>query len=198
MNGHRISGTPAQLGMFYKVINALSCRYKFALTATPYRNIKGTEKALFSLIGDIICEITNEQIADKIVKAEIHLIKTNFSIPNNALKYDGTINYSVLTTVLCEDEERNHLILDILKRNKNKCVLILSDRLSQLEYLRDKLGYGVKIDGSMTSKKKKKLREQYIQDVRNGKENLIMASFRISKRRARYTSIRHFDFSESS
>lgn len=187
MSGHRISGTPAQLGMFYKVINALSCRYKFALTATPYRNIKGTEKALFSLIGDIICEITNEQIADKIIKAEIHPIKTNFSIPNKALKYDGTINYSVLTTVLCENIERNNLILDILKHTNNKCVLILSDRLSQLEYLRGKLGYGVKIDGSMTSKKKKKLREQYIQDVRDGKENLIMASFRISERRIRYT-----------
>ena len=66
MNGHRICGTPAQLGMFYKVINALSCRYKFALTATPYRNIKGTEKALFALIGNIICEISNEQIAKSI------------------------------------------------------------------------------------------------------------------------------------
>lgn len=88
MNGHRIAGTPAQLGMFYKVINALSCRYKFALTATPYRNIKGTEKALFALIGDIVCEISNEQIADKIVKAEIHAIKTNFSIPKEAQKYD--------------------------------------------------------------------------------------------------------------
>lgn len=88
MNGHRIAGTPAQLGMFYKVINALSCRYKFALTATPYRNIKGTEKALFALIGDIVCEISNEQIADKIVKAEIHPIKTNFSIPKEAQKYD--------------------------------------------------------------------------------------------------------------
>ena len=88
MNGHRIAGTPAQLGMFYKVINALSCRYKFALTATPYRNIKGTEKALFALIGDIVCEISNEQIADKIVKAEIHAVKTNFSIPKEAKKYD--------------------------------------------------------------------------------------------------------------
>lgn len=88
MNGHRIAGTPAQLGMFYKVINALSCRYKFALTATPYRNIKGTEKALFALIGDIICEISNEQIADKITKAEIHPIKTEFTIPKQAQKYD--------------------------------------------------------------------------------------------------------------
>ena len=98
--GHRVAGTPAQLGMFYKVINNLSARYKFALTATPYRNIKGTEKALFSLIGNIICEISKEQIADKIIKAKIQPIKTEFNIPRSAQKYDGTIEYSKLTTIL--------------------------------------------------------------------------------------------------
>ena len=197
MNGHRICGTPAQLGMFYKVINALSCRYKFALTATPYRNIKGTEKALFALIGNIICEISNEQIADKIIKAEIKPIKTNFRIPSEAQKYDGTINYSILTTVLCENEERNNLILEILKKCKTRCTLILSDRLSQLDYLKEKIGYGVKIDGKMTSKKNKQLREQYIQNVREGKENLIMASFGLAKERIRHSKIRYFNFSKS-
>lgn len=87
-NGHRIAGTPAQLGMFYKVINALSCRYKFGLTATPYRNIKGTEKALFALIGDIICEVSKEDIADKIIKAKIQPVITEFTIPKIAQKYD--------------------------------------------------------------------------------------------------------------
>lgn len=74
--------------MFYKVINALSCRYKYALTATPYRNIKGTEKALFALIGDIICEVSKEDIADRITKATIVPIITDFTIPKNAQKYD--------------------------------------------------------------------------------------------------------------
>lgn len=178
MNGHRICGTPAQLGMFYKVINNLSARYKFAITATPTRTIKGTEKALFSLIGDIICEIPKEQIADRIVKANIIPIKSNFKIPRSAQKYDGTLEYSKLMTILCEDEERNKLILDILRKYENNYTLVLSDRLSQLEYLQEKMGYGVKIDGTMTSKKGKEQREKAIEDMRNGKEHLLFASYR--------------------
>lgn len=181
MNGHRIAGTPAQLGMFYKVINALSARYKFALTATPYRNIKGTEKALFALIGDIVCEVSKDIIADRIVRAKIQPVLTDFDIPVEAQKYDGTLDYPNLMTLLCEDKKRNDIILDILKKHKNDYTLVLSDRLSQLEYLQEKLGYGLKIDGKMTSKKAKVQREQYIQDVRDGKEHLLMASYRIGE-----------------
>ena len=167
--------------MFYKVINALSARYKFALTATPYRNVKGTEKALFSLIGDIICEISQDIIADRIIKASVQPVFTKFDIPESCQKYDGTISYTTLNTVLCEDEERNNIILDILRKHKDDYALVLSDRLSQLEYLQQKLGYGVKIDGSMTSKKAKQQREQAIQDVRDGKERLLCASYRIGE-----------------
>lgn len=181
MNGHRIAGTPAQLGMFYKVINALSARYKFSLTATPYRNIKGTEKALFALIGDIVCEVSKDVIADRIVRAKIQPVLTDFDIPVEAQKYDGTLDYPNLMTLLCEDKKRNDIILDILKKHKNDYVLVLSDRLSQLEYFKQQLGYGVKIDGKMTSKKGKVQREQYIQDVRDGKEHLLMASYRIGE-----------------
>lgn len=179
--GHRICGTPAQLGMFYKVINALSCRYKYALTATPFRNIKGTEKALFSLIGPIICEVPKEVVSERTIKAEIQPIYTDFKIPRDAKKTDGTIDYSKLTTFLSEDEDRNEIILDILKECKNNYTLVLGDRLTQLSYLQEKIGYGVKIDGTMTSKKKKAQREQYIQDMRDGKENLLFATYGLAK-----------------
>lgn len=179
--GHRICGTPAQLGMFYKVINALSCRYKYALTATPFRNIKGTEKALFSLIGPIICEVPKEVVSERTIKAEIQPIYTEFKIPRDAKKTDGTIDYSKLTTFLSEDEDRNEIILDILKECKNNYTLVLGDRLTQLSYLQEKIGYGVKIDGTMTSKKKKAQREQYIQDMRDGKENLLFATYGLAK-----------------
>lgn len=179
--GHRICGTPAQLGMFYKVINALSCRYKYALTATPYRNIKGTEKALFSLIGPIICEIPKEVVSERTIKAEIHPVYTEFKIPEEAQKTDGTIDYSKLTTCLSEDEKRNKIILDILKQCKNNYTLVLGDRLTQLSYLQEEIGYGVKIDGTMTTKKKKEQREQYIQDMRDGKENLLFATYGLAK-----------------
>lgn len=185
--GHRICGTPAQLGMFYKVINSLSCRYKYALTATPYRNIKGTEKALFSLIGPIICEVPKETVSEKTIKAIIQPIYTKFKIPEEAQKTDGTIDYSKLTTCLSEDEDRNKIILDILKVCRDNYTLVLGDRLTQLIYLQEQIGYGVKIDGTMTTKKKKAQREQYIQDMREGKENLLFATYGLAKERLRYT-----------
>ena len=185
--GHRICGTPAQLGMFYKVINSLSCRYKYALTATPYRNVKGTEKALFSLIGDIICEISKDVVASKTIKAKIQPVLTDFEIPEECMKWDGTINYTRLTTELSEDFERNQLIEKMLKKCKNNSTLVLGDRLNQLYMLQEMVGYGVVIDGKMTSKKAKAQREQYIQDMRDGKEKLLFATYRISKRRFRYS-----------
>lgn len=188
--GHRICGTPAQLGMFYKVINSLSCRYKYALTATPYRNIKGTEKALFSLIGPIICEIPKETVAEKTIKAIIQPIYTDFKITEECQKTDGTIDYSKLTTCLSEDKDRNKIILDILKVCRDNYTLVLGDRLTQLTYLQEQIGYGVKIDGTMTTKKKKAQREQYIQDMRDGKENLLFATYGLAKERIRYTKIR--------
>ena len=179
--GHRVCGTPAQLGMFYKVINSLSCRYKYGLTATPFRNIKGTEKALFGLIGNIICEIPKEAVQDKTIKAEIQPIRTNFEIPEDCMKWDGTIKYTNLTTSLSEDFERNQLIEKILKDCEGHSILVLGDRLNQLYGLQDLIHYGVVIDGSMTSKKAKAQREQYIQDMREGKETLLFATYGLAK-----------------
>jgi len=42
---HRVCGTPAKAGMFYKVINKLIARYKYGLTATPNRSIKRNRKS---------------------------------------------------------------------------------------------------------------------------------------------------------
>jgi len=178
---HRTCGTPAQLGMFYKVINSLSARYKYGITATPYRNIKGTEKALFSLVGPIIIDIPKEVVADRTIKAKIKRVDTGFTIENDCLKYDGTILYSTLNTKLAENKKRNDVILNILKQQKDHYTIVLGDRLSQLQYLKDKLGYGVMIDGKMTTKKGKELREKYIEDMRQGREKVIFSTFQLAK-----------------
>lgn len=178
MNGHRICGTPASSGMFYKVVNKLVARYKYFLTATPYRNIKGTEKAMFSLLGKTIIELDKNVIGDRVVPATVIKINTGFyEIPNEALNADGTIKYSQLTTVLSQDENRNNLILDLLKECKNNYTLVLADRTAQMYYLRDKIGYGNVIDG----KTKKDIREKAIQEVRDGKEKVLFATYGLAK-----------------
>ena len=65
------------------------------------------KKALFSLIGPIICEVPKEVVSERTIKAEIQPIYTDFKIPRDAKKTDGTIDYSKLTTFLSEDEDRN-------------------------------------------------------------------------------------------
>jgi len=191
---HRICGTPAKAGMFYKVINKLLARHKYGLTATPYRNAKGTEKAMFALIGKTIIELEKEVIGDRIIQAKIKKIKTEFKeIPEECQETDGTIKYAKLTTAMSEDIERNKLILDILKKCKENYTLVLTDRVKQMYYLQKELGYGKVIDG----KTKKEEREKAIQEVREGKEKVIFATYRTSKRRARHTKTGQANISES-
>ena len=82
---------------------------------------------------------------------------------------------------MAEDKERNELILDLLKENGNNYCLILSDRLVGLQYLRDKLGKGLLIDGSQTSKKAKKEREEAINKIRNKEEHYLFATLQLAR-----------------
>lgn len=176
--GHRICGTPAAAGMFYKVINKLIARYKYFLTATPYRNVKGTERAMFSLLGGIIIELDKEVIGDRIIPAKVIKVKTNFiEVPEECKETDGTIKYALLTTALSEDYERNSLIIDILKDCKSNYTLVLGDRVNQLYGLKNELGYGNVIDGNT----KKDIRENSIQEVRDGKEKVLFATYGLAK-----------------
>lgn len=164
--------------MFYKVINKLIARYKYGLTATPYRNIKGTEKAMYSLIGKTIIELEKEVIGEKIIPAKIIKVKTNFNeIPEKCQETDGTIKYVQLTTALAEDIKRNNLIIKQLHKCKGNYTLVLADRVNQIKYLRKQLGYGNVIDG----KTKKEEREKAIQEIREGKEKVLFATYGLAK-----------------
>lgn len=175
---HRVCGTPAKAGMFYKVINKLVARYKYGLTATPYRNAKGSEKAMFCLIGQVIDELDKSVIGDRVVPAIVVKVNTEFNeIPEECEEVDGTLKYSSLTTALAQDEKRNDLILGLLLKCKDNYCLVLADRVEQMYYLQKELGYGNVIDG----KTKKEVREQKIQDVRDGKEKVLFATYGLAK-----------------
>ena len=138
-------------------------------------------KAMFALCGKIEHIISKDEVKDKTIKAVVKPVRTNFSIPTSALRYDGVIEYSKLSTILSTDKERNDLILDILNKEKDKYCLVLSDRLEGLEYLHKNFGSGVFINGKMTSKKAKEERKQAIEDMRNKKEHTLFSTFALSK-----------------
>ena len=182
---HRVAGTPTQMSMFAKVLNSLSARHKFGLSATVHR-ADGMIQATFALLGDIVYTVPDEAIADKVMQVGIKPIGTGVKISRECLNTDGTLNYAKLITYLCENWDRMVVIHDAICREKGRSCLILSDRLDHLENIMKllpptMLPYAVMISGKMTSKKGKAEREQALEDMRTGKKKYLFATYSLAK-----------------
>ena len=182
---HRVAGTPTQMSMFAKVLNSLSARHKFGLSATVHR-ADGMIQATFAILGDVVYTVPDEAVADKVMQVGIKPIGTGVKIHPNCLNTDGTLNYTKLINYLCEDWNRNDLIRGSIVDENDKSCLILSDRLEHLETLMKMLPewlkpYAVMISGKMTSKKGKAEREQALEDMRTGVKKYLFATYSLAK-----------------
>lgn len=116
--------------VFSKSLMKISTKYMLGLSATPYRK-DGLTKVLNWFIGDIFYYVEREQ--QKCV--EVNVIKMNreeykdVTFPTNRI---GKASIPEGINILCEDSNRTNKILDltlsILKENKTRNILILSDR----------------------------------------------------------------------
>ena len=179
---HRVSGSPTAVTRYQKVLNGLSARHKYGLSATLHR-ADGMIKATFSLIGDLEYVVPLSAVSDKIMKVGIYPVGTGTQMSREALNTDGTLNYAKLITYLTENRERNQTIVDCIEQ---KSSLILSDRLAHLETLMNMLPAdmrkdAVMISGKMTSKKGKQEREQALEDMRSGKKKYLFATYSLAK-----------------
>ena len=182
---HRVCGSPTQLSMFSKVLNSLSARHKYGLSATVHR-ADGMIKATFALLGEVVYTVPDEAIADKVMQVGIKPIGTGVGISRECLNTDGTLNYTKLINYLCNNDERTNLIAECIFKDCRHQSLILSDRLEHLSNIIDALPlplqeYAVMISGKMTSKKGKAEREQAIEDMRTGKKKYLFATFSLAK-----------------
>ena len=182
---HRVCGSPTQLSMFSKVLNSLSVRHKYGLSATVHR-ADGMIKATFALLGDIVYTVPDEAVADKVMQVGIKAVGTGIPISRACLNTDGTLNYTKLINYLCENWDRNQLIHDAIFNERNHSCLILSDRLEHLENLMGLLPptmkpYAVMISGKMTTKKGKAEREQALEDMRTGKKKYLFATYSLAR-----------------
>ena len=182
---HRVAGTPTAMTQFSKVLNSLSARHKYGLSATVHRS-DGMIVATYALLGNVVYTVPDEAIADKVMRVGIKPIGTGVPISRACLNTDGTLNYTKLITYLCENEERTSLIADCIFKELKHSSLILSDRLEHLSNIIDALPlplqeYAVMISGKMTSKKGKAEREQALEDMRTGKKKYLFATYSLCK-----------------
>lgn len=182
---HRVSSSATSFTRYEKVLNHLSARHKYGLTATPQRS-DGLIRATFALIGNVAYEVPESAVADRVMGVKIRTVDTDTDITEDCLNVDGTINYVKLIEHLTTDAERNKLIARKIMEEKAHSCLILSDRLEQLKAIREMLPYEMQedsayIDGKMQSKKAKAEREQAIEDMRTGKKKYLFASYGLAK-----------------
>ena len=182
---HRVAGTPTAMTQFSKVLNSLSARHKYGLSATVHRS-DGMIMATYALLGNVVYTVPDEAIADKVMQVGIKPVGTGVGISRECLNTDGTLNYTKLITYLCENWDRLLVIHDAIVNERNHSCLILSDRLEHLENLMSLLPktmkpYAVMISGKMTSKKGKAEREQALEDMRTGKKKYLFATYSLAK-----------------
>lgn len=182
---HRVSGTPASMKMFYRVISSLAARYKYGLSATVHR-ADGLIKSTFAALGDVQYQVPDEAVAEKTMQVDVLRRDTGIKVSRGCLDTDGTMVYSKLIPYLTGSRSRNELIISDLEKNAVCSNLILSDRLEHLQVLMQMLSeeyrpFAVMIDGKMTSKKAKAARIQAIEDMRSGRKHFLFASFSLAK-----------------
>ena len=179
---HRVSGSPTAVTQYQMVLNSLSARHKYGLSATVHR-ADGMIQATYALVGKVAYQVPDEAVADKIMKVGIYPVGTGIEISREALNTDGTLNYTKLITYLTGNRMRNELIASCIERRPS---LILSDRLNHLEELmsllpEDMQKDAVMVSGKMTSKAGKAKREQAISDMRSGRKKYLFATYSLAK-----------------
>jgi superfamily II DNA or RNA helicase len=106
-------------------------RYCLALSATPYRS-DGLDEVLYAYFSKnkIIKTLNKEHTVFKL---------TTKIVPKYKLNYDGTTDWSSVIESMCNNEERNGLIIKIVQMFSNRNFLILSKRIEQIDYLSKQL-----------------------------------------------------------
>ena len=182
---HRVSGTPTAVTQFSKVLNALSARHKYGLSATVHR-ADGLIKATYAMLGEVVYTVPDEAVKARVMTVNVLPQGTGVGLDACFLNSDGTVNYAQMITYLTQYTERNKVIMADLLANRDHYNLILSERVSHLEYLYDQLPPLLKrqaavIDGKMTTKALKAKREQAIEDMRTGAKRYLFATYSLAK-----------------
>jgi superfamily II DNA or RNA helicase len=171
---HKVAGTPTKLMMFYKVITNLNARYKYGLSATVHRS-DNLIKSTFAVLGDLVHVISDEEVGNKIIKAKHQIVVSDLPESIEYLESDGMINHNKLINYICLDNKRNRLIKSLIE--PNEYTLVLTHRVEHCSVLRNLVGFGEVITGSVL----KEEREFIFEETRMGKNHVIFATYNLAK-----------------
>ena len=178
---HRCAGTVNKATMFSKVLNNLSARYKYGLSATLHRS-DGLILCTYALLGGVAHTVPDNVV--NTMRVEIQKKETGVQISRQCLDTDGTLCYAKLINYLAEHPARNELItLNIQELAcKGHSIILLSDRVEHLNIIYNMLAkpfkeYTVILHGKV----KKADREQALEEMRNKEKRILLATYQLAK-----------------
>lgn len=160
--------------VFSRLMLKVRPRYIFGLTATLKRS-DGMEKLIHWYIGDSVYDSSASGSSKNMKQESLVYSLKYFGDSSKTLQLkDGTAAVSSMLTNIGGDKTRNDLLCEIIKKvidedGKDRQILVVSDRISQLRYINKKLGSkvsgmfigGMKEDEIVSSKEKQILLGTY-------------------------------------
>ena len=178
---HRVSASASSITMFQKVLNNLSAKHKYGLSATVHR-ADGLIGCTFALLGNVIYIIDEKETADKIMRVGVKPINTGVMLPDRVFGFDGKIIYAKMITYLVENTARNERIICDLHNERERSCLILSDRLEHLQELIELLPESMREKAIfICGKSRARDRDQAMEDMRSGKKKYLFATYSLAK-----------------
>lgn len=174
---HRAFMSDSRMGMFEEVMERLPALYRIGVTASEHRS-DGLIQGMYHLIGKKIYEVPQETLnkGGNLVIPRVAAVPTDYRF-----KGDGTLEFGAMLCDMVSDRQRNELIRDCINENSDRCCLVLSDRLEQLEWLfqstADRFPHREYING----KSGRKSRETAIQRMKSGDSTILFASYSLAK-----------------
>ena len=128
---------------FEQIVKIFRGKYILGLSATPNRK-DGLQPILYQQLGDIAYEYKKK----KTHYNKLKILRTKF--------VSQADNYASIINELCIDENRNKLIIDEIKNNINRKILLLTDRIEHINILEHLLNLEnidyISIHGSLNKK----------------------------------------------
>ena len=187
-------GSPTKVTQFYKVVNSLSARYKFGLTATPKR-ADGLERAMFALLGNVICRITKDRVENTTCPVKVESVETGYIPDYDAvLLGDGTIDYSKLVDDLIQNPERFELVKEKIE-SLDGSAIVLANRVDYLRRLHEAYsGRSICLSLLGQSKKAKEERKEALRRLEAGELDCILATYALAREGLDVPSLRYVVF----
>ena len=154
---------------YYLAMSGLSAKYKYSCSGTPERT-DGLTKVIFWTTGKLIHTIPADKLVTILVKPSIRTIETDYFFP----LFDSG-EYGEMISDLSRDEERNKLILEILKDYPTQQCVLLCQRKEQVTLLQTAIPGSV----SLTSNMGKKDRVAVMKGLLNGQHRVVISTFQL-------------------